>query len=591
MTNIRRLQDVQIGTEELINTYRNYFANRYIDAAHNLINTNTLKSYVLQAEWMNSVKTKIEDLEQPKDTEIDQDLKNKNIEFQYNVDELLYLNEYNGNVQYYKNNFVLYNNRVYFCIQNSLGNLPTNTSYWLNVGLIGEKGQYGLGVTYKGFWNENTLYNKYDLVSYQNNLYIAINDNSGNVPSQYEKYLNDNLYLNDGLYLGYTESNQYWFLLTRVQPQPIYIFPLDYTQLPSYSIFLKELSHSIPSTPVSVSGSIISINNALSSPVVDLTVGIEPVQSGTGDPSPTNVRPISGWTGCNVQRTGKNLCCSTVHGYVDGGSQNRININNNSESAVFYAVAGKTYTISSSVEMNRSRLGKVASSDIYANMPLLDIELINDNSNTWVASWTGWTVWYKCNSSQSNFATSAQVELGSTATSYESYTGTTYPISWSTQAGTVYGGSLDVTTGVLTVNWRSVTLTGAEEEGWSINKTGTENWYYITANGILTALAKNNSDNMKTNLYPWASVVNASTDNGFWGSTSVGAFRVRWGEEDTVANWKNFLASNPLHVVYKTLEPLIYQLTPTEVMTLLGVNNIWADTGDMQMTYKANINS
>ena len=390
MTNIRRLQDVQIGTEELINTYRNYFANRYIDAAHNLINTNTLKSYVLQAEWMNSVKTKIEDLEQPKDTEIDQDLKNKNIEFQYNVDELLYLNEYNGNVQYYKNNFVLYNNRVYFCIQNSLGNLPTNTSYWLNVGLIGEKGQYGLGVTYKGFWNENTLYNKYDLVSYQNNLYIAINDNSGNVPSQYEKYLNNNLYLNDGLYLGYTESNQYWFLLTRVQPQPIYIFPLDYTQLPSYSIFLKELSHSIPSTPVSVSGSIISINNALSSPVVDLTVGIEPVQSGTGDPSPTNVRPISGWTGCNVQRTGKNLCCSTVHGYVDGGSQNRININNNSESAVFYAVAGKTYTISSSVEMNRSRLGKVASSDIYANMPLLDIELINDNSNTWVASWTGW---------------------------------------------------------------------------------------------------------------------------------------------------------------------------------------------------------
>lgn len=32
-------------------------------------------------------------------------------------------------------------------------------------------------------------------------------------------------------------------------------------------------------------------------PVKDMTVAIEPVQSGSGDPSPSNVRPISGWTG------------------------------------------------------------------------------------------------------------------------------------------------------------------------------------------------------------------------------------------------------------------------------------------------------
>lgn len=32
-----------------------------------------------------------------------------------------------------------------------------------------------------------------------------------------------------------------------------------------------------------------------------------PVQEGTGDPSPQNVRPISGWQGCNVTRCGKNL--------------------------------------------------------------------------------------------------------------------------------------------------------------------------------------------------------------------------------------------------------------------------------------------
>ena len=36
-------------------------------------------------------------------------------------------------------------------------------------------------------------------------------------------------------------------------------------------------------------------------------VSFSPVQEGSGDPAPDNVRPITGWTGCTVWRTGKNL--------------------------------------------------------------------------------------------------------------------------------------------------------------------------------------------------------------------------------------------------------------------------------------------
>ena len=32
-------------------------------------------------------------------------------------------------------------------------------------------------------------------------------------------------------------------------------------------------------------------------PLAGFTIPLLPVQSGTGDPSPSNVRPISGWTG------------------------------------------------------------------------------------------------------------------------------------------------------------------------------------------------------------------------------------------------------------------------------------------------------
>ena len=53
---------------------------------------------------------------------------------------------------------------------------------------------------------------------------------------------------------------------------------------------------------------VITIPDAVPANVADCNVKIEPVQSGSGDPSPTNVRPITGHTEASVQRVGKNLC-------------------------------------------------------------------------------------------------------------------------------------------------------------------------------------------------------------------------------------------------------------------------------------------
>jgi hypothetical protein len=46
-------------------------------------------------------------------------------------------------------------------------------------------------------------------------------------------------------------------------------------------------------------------------------------------------------------------------------------------------------------------------------------------------------------------------------------------------------------------------------------------------------------------------------------------------------------AMSGVQCVYPLATPITYQLTPTEVRTLLGVNNLWADTGDVAVTYKA----
>lgn len=55
----------------------------------------------------------------------------------------------------------------------------------------------------------------------------------------------------------------------------------------------------------------------------------------------------------------------------------------------------------------------------------------------------------------------------------------------------------------------------------------------------------------------------------------------------TVEEWRTWLASNPLQLCYELATPVTYHLTPQEVDTLLGVNNVWADTGDTTAEYVA----
>ena len=50
-----------------------------------------------------------------------------------------------------------------------------------------------------------------------------------------------------------------------------------------------------------------------------------------------------------------------------------------------------------------------------------------------------------------------------------------------------------------------------------------------------------------------------------------------------------WLAENPVTIYYQLATPITIQLTPTEVKTLLGEDNVWNDTGDTTVTYKADI--
>lgn len=69
------------------------------------------------------------------------------------------------------------------------------------------------------------------------------------------------------------------------------------TPIPDNAYLLNEVED--------VPADIVTFNDGANLPMPSLKVSIEPIQSGSGDPSPSNVRPIIGWIEAEVSVCGR----------------------------------------------------------------------------------------------------------------------------------------------------------------------------------------------------------------------------------------------------------------------------------------------
>ena len=217
-------------------------------------------------------------------------------------------------------------------------------------------------------------------------------------------------------------------------------------------------------------------------PVKKLVVDIEPVQSGTGDPSPDNIRPITGWTICNIYHSGE------------------------------------------------------------------------DTSNP-----------------------------------------TVIPIAFPSEAGTVYGGNLEINedgSGTLTVD-----RLGLDMGSLSWQYTGESAWFCARTTALPYAPYRyaqgQNPDKASCSIYP-VFVGNSATLNAAdkvitvanIALSGVYGIIVKDTTYTSLADFKPSVANQT--VVYELATPQVYSFTAHQVKTLLGLNNIWADTGDIaELTYRA----
>lgn len=164
-------------------------------------------------------------------------------------------------------------------------------------------------------------------------------------------------------------------------------------------------------------------------------------------------------------------------------------------------------------------------------------------------------------------------------------TSDTYTVSWS-EHGTVYGGELNVTTGVLSVTYKAVTFDGSDDETWG--NYSNYNGYYINISDMKQGTRQDGLCNILTLSKGTAQ----GQTNAFWvgaGNTRIYVIGVYDSMGATVEAFRSFLSNTNMVIVYPLATPDTYNLTPTQINTLLGDNGIYCDTGDTSVTYRADI--
>lgn len=329
--------------------------------------------------------------------------------------------------------------------------------------------------------------------------------------------------------------------------------------------------------PVEAEGNPVTAELVGGMPFDSVETMLELRQAGSGDPSPSNVRPISGWTGAKLTRAGKNLFDSKL---FPASNNNGITFSQNADDGInikgtatayantFVDIAGilppGTYSISSkALKGNEAYVTYVR--QIYADGR--EVTTMHWNSFVVDGSETKLYVFLQVNPNTVHDRTAyVQIEKGSTATEYEPYAGENFAVDF---GQTVYGGSVDWQTGELVIDRAGVVLDGSEE--WNLeyeNSWYTAKQYQDCVSGPVKVVSS---------MFPCKQTGHADTGNNIYISSSKRINVQTDAVAHTVDAFKALLAANPLTVVYPITTPIIIQLTPWQIKQLEGMNTLYGD--------------
>ena len=307
----------------------------------------------------------------------------------------------------------------------------------------------------------------------------------------------------------------------------------------------------------------------------------------------SNICPISGRTESKVTDSGKNLLNpnDTDYGnYTITGTGSYTEQNDRLCSGYYGCKPNTTYVLSTGKDLGHTNggipFGGIAFFDIYKNF--LSRVYAND---TWSISATSPSNAYFVRayvlvdspinptvtlpitpSVYSSF--NMQLEEGE-ATAYEPYNGNTATIDLN---GTRYGGTVNFKTGKLIIDRVKETFDWSEGGGESVLGAYTRKQFKTTSLAVYPPSA---SKPQLSSVAPYKASYNEDSLHFYVSNTNP----------STGYNLNMYLPTGTtsaiFDVCYELATPIEIQLTPAELELLDGYNNVWCDSGDVELTYKS----
>ena len=307
-----------------------------------------------------------------------------------------------------------------------------------------------------------------------------------------------------------------------------------------------------------------------SQPLVSLLLNIPVTQTGSGTPSPDNIRDFIGVQGVNISRTGKNLTTIFTDGTVPSIRTGEL-VNSSGGRSNFVPVWPNTYYTFSTASV--AQLLYIFYYDV--NHGFISFDYLNTQTLTGKTPNNCAYIMLRTDLNASSII-DAQLEKSSTATPYEPYTGNTYQISF---GQTVYSANLDVLTGKLSITHEIVDLGSLT---WRYG-SGSQVFYTEDITDMSEAIPFDNMacsafETLNSNI-SLVNMTNYSIKRGK-SESSMGTIYVK--DTDYTDADAFTTAVTGMQLVYELAEPIEIQLTPTTVInTLIGENVIFADVANV----------
>lgn len=322
-----------------------------------------------------------------------------------------------------------------------------------------------------------------------------------------------------------------------------------------------------------------SSNPVVCYPVAGYPLGVkakwEPVQKGSGTPSPENIRPIKGRDSVTVERCGENLLNIAAFS-LDVDKNNRtytVKVQQIIPSGKYILKVTHTNPNSGLGMQLFTRDGNkisITSEQIFKLDGILDILyfFIRDTSGN-----------------ADSIKDIMLIPSTATAPTYTPYNGQTNTL---TLPETVYGGEVDAVAGEGQETWKMLTLDGTEM--WMRENRATSSY------SCSIKPAANSSTNCLCSMLPWKLYAYASKGNEGCFTFESSGRKVHFCATETwetVDAWKAYLAAQyaagtPVQVCYKLAEPVPFTATGAQPLpALAGLNTVLTDADSATVTGRA----